>query len=87
MSIPVNGCKEKLNVFWDSGSTISLIPNSKACELKLKGTPVPLNITTVEGVQRKEYSKKYNVPLIDKKGHRRMVTAYGIDKVMMTYLV
>ena len=59
----------------------ALIRNSKV-ELKLKGTPVTLNITTAGGVQRKEYSKKYNVPLIDKKGHRQMVTAYGIDKVM-----
>ena len=82
MEIPVKSeVKGTLNVFWDSGSTVSLILNSKAKLHKLKGIPVSLTITTVGGVEKKECSRKYRVPLIDSKGCIRYVMAYGINRI------
>lgn len=72
---------DSLNVLWDTGSTISLICNSKAQELKLKGIPITLNITTVGGIERKESSNKYNVPLMDTNGCIRIICAYGINHI------
>ena len=80
MSIPVKSrYSSKLSVFWDSGSTISLVRNSKARDLKLKGIPVTMNITTVGGIERAQPSFKYRVSLVDRSGRVKMITAYGID--------
>ena len=56
MKIPVksNHVRHVVNVFWDSGATISLIRKEKAIELGFNGTPVISNVTTVGGgVERK----------------------------------
>ena len=80
MPIPIKSRKMgNLNVFWDSGATVSLITNNKAIEHGLKGTPVTLRIITVGGIERKENSFRYLVPLIDVEGRVRNIVAYGIN--------
>ena len=83
MKIPVksNHGQHVLNAFWDSGATISLIRKEKAIELGLKGTPVLLNVTTVGGVERKENSHKYQVPLINQNGQIKVINAYSMEKI------
>ena len=57
MSVPIKSRKMgNLNVFWDSGATVSLISKNKAIEHGLKGTPVTLRIITIGGIERKEDS-------------------------------
>ena len=66
MEIPIKSdVRGILNVFWDSGSNISLILNSK----------------TVGGVEKKEYLHKYRIPLVDSKGSTRFVMSYGINRI------
>ena len=82
MSIPVKSRNAgSLNVFWDSGATVSLISKSKAIEYGLKGTPVTLRVTTIGGVETIEDSYKYRVPLIDREGKTRIIVAYGIERI------
>ena len=82
MSVSVKNRRPiEINVFWDSGSTVSLIRNSIAKDLRLKGTPVTMNITTVGGVEQKNALFRYQVPLLDKNNHVKIITAYGIDVI------
>ena len=68
-----------VNIFWDSGSSISLITEKKAKELKLYGLPVTLNLTTKE---QKVPSHRYNVDLFDRSGRKYEMTAFGIDSII-----
>ena len=82
MAIPVKSrVTEHLNVFWDSGATVSLVLKSKAIAHGFKGTPVTLCVTMIGGVERREDSYRYRVPLIDREGKVRTIVAYGIERI------
>ena len=82
MSVPIKSRKMgKLNVFWDSGATVSLISKNKAIKHGLRGTPVTLRLITIGGIERKEDSFRYTVPLIDLDGRVRNIVAYGIERI------
>ena len=68
------------NTLWDSGASITLIPNSKAELLRLIGKPVQLSVTKVGGTEETT-PKIYNIPLVDINGQRLHIKAYGIDKI------
>ena len=70
-----------VNIFWDSGSSISLITEKKAKELKLSGLPVMLSVTTTRGKWQKVSSHRYNVDLFDRSGRKYQITAFGIDNI------
>ena len=69
------------NVFWDGGSSISLITESMAKKIGLSGSSVKLNVTTVRGIEQSIESHKYNVVLIDKQGKKYKIIVYGIDNI------
>ena len=75
------GDNVKLNVMWDDGSTLSLITFEKAKVMGLKGSDVNLDIDTVGGQTKKLRSKRFKLPLIDKKGELVEISALGIDKI------
>ena len=80
MAIPIKSrATEHLNVFWDSGATVSLVLKSKAIAHGFKGTPVTLCVTMIGGIERREDSYRYRVPLIDREGKIRTIVAYGIE--------
>ena len=82
MPVPVKSRKMgHLNVFWDSGATVSLISKNKAIEHGFKGTPVTLRVTTIGGIETKEDLYKYRVPLMDREGNTRTIVAYGIEQI------
>ena len=72
---------DSLGTLWDSGASITLILNSKAKSLRLKGKPVQLSITKVGGTEEVVSSHLYDVPLLRSDGRRVHIRAYGIDKI------
>ena len=82
MKVRVNSKKcPYVNVLWASGSSVSLITNHRAKEMKLKGKAITLRITTVGGVENILYSNKYQIPLIDSCGRVITLSVYGIEKI------
>ena len=69
------------NVFWDGGSSISLITESMAEKIGLVGSPVKLNVTTVRGIEQSIDSHRYNFVILDKLGRKYKMVAYGIDHI------
>ena len=59
------GKKCPINVFWDSGSTMSFITFQRAMELNLVGKLITLEIFTVGGETKSINSKQYDLVLID----------------------
>ena len=55
--------------------------SNKAIEHGVKGTPVTLRVTTIGGIETKEDSYKYRVPLMDREGNTRTIVAYGIEQI------
>ena len=80
--IKIGDCNGKFaNVFWDGGSSISLITESMARKLGLSGSPIRLNVTTVRGMEQTIESHKYSTALIDKNGKKYKLDVYGIDSI------
>ena len=66
--------------FFDDGSDCSLILNSAAKRLGLKGEAVVMEITTVTGVVKTD-SHVYIVTILDREGNSHNVKAFGLDKL------
>ena len=66
--------------FFDDGSDCSLILNSAAKRLGLKGEAVVMEITTVTGVVKTD-SHVYIVTIWDREGNPHNVKAFGLDKL------
>ena len=70
-----------LSCLWDGGADISLITNSKARQLNLKGKPIKLYVTTAGGHKSVVDSMAYVLVLRDKMGYTHSLRVYGIDKI------
>ena len=70
----------EITVFWDDGSTCSLINNSAAEMLGCPGEEVTVSIETVNGVITRE-TKIYCVELINNYGERVVIKAFGVENV------
>ena len=80
--VKIGDCNGKFaNVFWNGGSSISLITESMARKLGLSGSPVRLNVMTARGMQQTIESHKYSTVLIDNKGKKYKLNVYGIDSI------
>ena len=66
--------------FFDPGSTCSLILTEFAEQHKLEGSPVNITIGTVNGEKHRE-TKLYVVELLTCKGDRRLVRAFGMERI------
>ena len=72
--------EDQIKTFWDDGSTCSLVKDSTAERLQLRGEPVTITIDTINGkVERK--TRHYVVELIDSSGRRILVCAFGVEKI------
>ena len=47
-----------MNVLWDNAASLCFITYSKAKEENLRGTPIKLTITKVEGIEEKLVSRR-----------------------------
>ena len=70
-----------LSCLWDGGADISLITNSKARQLNLKGKPIKLYVTTAGGHKSVVDSMAYVLVLRDKMGYTHSLRVYGFDKI------
>ena len=66
--------------FFDPGSTCSLVLTTYAEEHGLEGTPVTITIATVNGEKQRD-TKLYVVELLTIWGERKMVRAFGMEKI------
>ena len=71
----------KVNVMWDSASTISLITHDAAKRLGLKGERVSLTIIKAGGSIENIQSNKYKVELTDKCGRFVEFIGYGLPNI------
>ena len=69
-----------ITVFWDNGSTCSLIEHATADELQCLGEPVTVSIDTVNGVVTRE-TKLYCVEMMNQSGDRILIRAFGVEKI------
>ena len=70
----------KINVFFDNGSTCSLVLTSLAEEYKLLSQDIRVTITTIDS-EKERQTKMYMVELVNQSGESRMIRAIGVDKI------
>ena len=70
----------QLTVFWDNGSTCSLVQIEFAEMLGCPGEPVTVSIDTVNGMITRE-TKLYCVELVSSGGERVLIKAFGVDNI------
>ena len=75
------GSSGKLNVLWDSGSTVSFITFAKARELHLKGEAVKLEVEKIGASKEFLESKKYSLTLVNLNEKKVQIEVLGIEKV------
>ena len=74
------GEQVRINVFFDGGSTCSLILTSVAERYGLQGHEVRVTIATVNG-EKDRTTKLYMVELINMSGERKLVRALGMESI------
>ena len=73
---------EKVQLFWDDGSTATLCTYTLADQLGLRGSPVHYSMQTVDsqGWVQKE-GKVFLIKLVSNTGVEYTITAYGVDSI------
>ena len=69
-----------ITVFWDDGSTCSLVRTEAAEMLGCPGEPVTVSIETVNGVITRE-TKLFCVELMNNSGDRIVIKAFGVENI------
>jgi hypothetical protein len=77
----VKGTSRKCLVYWDSGSSITLITNRYAKEAGLKGQNVHLGLNGIGDKTQDFFTKMYKVPLVARDGTFYEISAVGIDEI------
>ena len=75
----------KVNVLWDTGSSLSFITSNLAKRLHLKGTPIKLEIESIGGNIKSIDSFWYSVYLKDERGINVPIDVVDIE-VISTYI-
>ena len=77
----VSSIEHNIFVFWDNGSSISLVTKRYAVKHKLKGIPVSYDLLTVGNVVRPQKSWLYSVPIIDRNNNTTWISALEIEEI------
>ena len=80
MQFGLDSRRVRINVFFDAGSTCSLILTSVAERYGLQGHEVKVTIATVNG-EKDRVTKLYVVELINQLGERKLVRALGMERI------
>ena len=76
------GKRRKANILLDSGAQVSLIRNSVAKDLRLKGKDADVTITKVGGEEEEIHTKLYKVSLLSLENNSlHHITAIGIPSI------
>ena len=70
----------ELVVFWDNGSTCSLILTETAELLGCPGESVKITIDTINGLMTRD-TKLYCVEMLDNSGNRVLIRAFGVESI------
>ena len=82
MSSQMNPSKTfNVTALWDGGSTLSFVTFRVARALKLRGTPIKLEITTLGNKIQQIDSFAYTVMLESQQGKRIPIKVLGIEKI------
>ena len=76
----LSGDSTKITIFWDEGSTCSLIQTEKAEQLLCPSEPIRVSIETVNGEIVRD-TKLYCVELLNHKGERVLIRAFGVENI------
>ena len=77
------GAKGRLSdivLFWDNGSTCSLILTETAELFRCPGEPVQITIDTINGLLTRD-TKLYCIELVDNAGNRVLIRAFGVENI------
>ena len=77
----VRSVREKILIFWDNGSTISLVSKGYVMRNRLKGVRVPYELVTVGNIVQPQNTMMHEVPIIDRKGDVHIIKAYEINEI------
>ena len=70
----------EVTVFWDNGSTCSLVLTETAEQLGCPGEEVTVSIDTVNGVITRD-TKLYCIELLNNSGERVLIKAFGVENI------
>jgi hypothetical protein len=70
----------QITVFWDDGSTCSLILTERVEVLGCPGEPVNVTIDTINGILTRD-TKLYCVELMNNSGERVIIKAFGVESI------
>ena len=68
-------------IFWDSGSTISLVSMRYVRQHNLKGVKVTYDLVTINNTVTQQDTVLYEITLFDRNGVAHTVKAYGIEEI------
>ena len=83
MKFGIDSSRIEINVFFDNGSTCSLILTHVAEQYGLLGQDIIVTLSTVNS-SRKRHTKLYVIELVDLQGRRRIVRAIGVERISST---
>ena len=81
MICSVKSHHNRLTAILDPCSNLTVITNTAARKLNLKGTYCKVTVTKVGNTVLTQHSKEYQLPIHDKHGTLWTVKAYGIDEI------
>lgn len=70
-----------VTVFWDSGSSISLVRKDYAMRNNLSGFDVSYELVTLGNVRKLQNTVLFDVPIVDMYGNTHVIKAYGIEEI------
>ena len=76
----LKGEMTEISLFWDNGSSCSLVLTETAEMLGCPGEPVTVSIETVNGIITRN-TKLYCIELVNNSGERICVKAFGVENV------
>ena len=68
-------------VFWDGGSTLTLITKDFAVRSKLSGVPISYDLITVGGVVTTHNTTLYEITIVNTDGSHHLLQAFEIDEI------
>ena len=71
----------EIHIFWDSGSTISLVSMRYVRRHNLHGVKITYDLVTVNNTVEKQNTELYEIVIYDRKGERHVILAYGIEEI------
>ena len=77
----ISAVEGKIYVFWDAGSTISLVSMRYVRKHNLVGIKVTYDLITVNNTVEKQETELYEIVISDRKGEKHVIPAYGIEQI------